>query len=312
MFVLRGIAVSLTFFVVLYSLVSLLVVCVWRGVTRLRGTSAQRFANVLFGLRVTPLLASALLTLIFAVPSFIIFEPRSTEEGIALPLALGLGCLLLFALGLFRVVAAQRKTARVVADWLTGANALDAGVNAPTFRADHGSPPLTLVGVCSPRVVVSRATIALLTADELQAAIGHEVAHMRSRDNLKKLIIHCSPFPGMARLESAWQETAELAADDGAVATLGEALDLAAALIKLSRLIPIRHTPAFTMALVSGSGSVTGRVERLLAWDETKACPASSRWGYAAPPVLAATLAALTLYGPALLETHRLTEWLVR
>ena len=312
MFVLRGIAVSLTFFVILYSALSLLVTLGWRGLTLLSGISARQLANSLFWLRVSPLLASALLTLIFAVPSFVIFEPRSIDEDIALPLVLGLGCCLLFALGIFRVIAAQRKTARVVADWLNGANALDAGVNTPTFRADHGTPPLALVGVCSPRVVVSRATVALLSADELRVAVRHEVAHMQSRDNLKKLAFHCSPFPGMTRLESAWQDSAELAADDGAVASRSDALDLAAALIKLSRLIPVRATPAFTMALVNGAGSVSGRVERLLAWHETEVRNGSSAWRYFIPPTLAGSLAVLALYGPALTVTHRLTEWLVR
>jgi hypothetical protein len=135
---------------------------------------------------------------------------------------------------------------------------------------------------------------------------------MRSRDNLKKLVFHCSPFPGMASLENAWHESAELAADDGAVASVSDALDLAAALIKLSRLIPVRNTPAFTMALVNGSGSVSGRVERLLAWHETETQNVPSVWAYLVPPALVASLTVLALYGPALTATHRLTEWLVR
>ena len=298
MFVLRGIAVSLMFFVLLYSILSLLVVLSWRGLTLFRKLSARGVERSLFWLRVSPLLASALLTLTFAVPSFVIFEPRAVDEDIALPLVLGLGCCLLFAIGMFRVIRAQRKTARVVADWMNGANVLDAGVNAPTFRADRGTPPLALVGVCSPRVVVSRDTVALLSADELRVAVRHEVAHMRSRDNLKKLAFHCSPFPGMTHLESAWQESAELAADDGAVASLSDALDLAAALIKLSRLIPVRNTPAFTMALVNGSGSVRGRVERLLAWHETGVRRASSLWRYLIPPAFAGSLAGLAVTLP--------------
>ena len=311
MFALRGIAVSLTFFVLVYSILSLLVVALWRAVTLWRGASAQVLANLLFWTRVFPLLASALLTLVFAVPSFVIFEPRSIHEDIALPLVLGLGCLLLFALGSFRVIAAQKKTARVVANWLKGANALDAGVVTPTFRADSGTPPLTLVGVCRPRVVVAKATVALLSSDELRVAVRHEVAHMRSRDNLKKLVFHCSPFPGMSGLENAWHEAAELAADDGAVASLADALDLAAALIKLSRLMPVR-TPAFTMALVNGSGSVRSRVERLLAWNGSGTRPVHNHWRYALAPALAGILAAAAAYGPVLVQTHRITEWLVR
>ena len=312
MFVLRGIAVSLTFFVLLYCLLSLMVVSGWRCLRFLRSASAQAQASLLFWARVFPLLASAFVTLGLVVPSFVLREPRSIHEDMGVPLVLGIACLLLFALGAFRVVAAQMRTSRVVADWLKGANALDAGVTAPAFRANRGTPPLTLVGVCSPRVLVSEATVALLNRDELRVAVRHEISHMRSRDNLKKLVFHCSPFPGMAGLENAWQEAAELAADDGAVTSICDALDLAAALIKLSRLIPLQGTPAFTMALVSGSGSVRGRVERLLAWDGSKVRPIQTRWRYVLPPLLATILCAIAVYGDVLTQTHRVTEWLVR
>jgi Zn-dependent protease with chaperone function len=312
MFVLRGIAVSLTFFVLLYCLLSCLVACTWRCVKFLRYTSALHRANVLFLLRAAPLMASVVVTLTLIAPSFVLLEPRSIEEDIAVPLVLALACLLLFALGLFRVVAAQKMSSRVVAEWLEGASMLDAGLAAPTFQANRATPPLTLVGVCSPKVVVSDRTVALLSADELRVAVRHEVVHMLSRDNLKKLVFQCAPFPGMSRLERAWQEAAELAADDGAVASVREALDLAAALIKLSRLIPVRRAPAFTMSLVGGPAFLSGRIERLLAWDNTKAYSFHANWSRAIAPVLAALLCAVVLYGPALTQTHRITEWLVR
>ena len=47
----------------------------------------------------------------------------------------------------------------------------------------------------------------------------------------------------MAKLESAWSEAAELAADDAAVSNLNDAVDLAAALVKLSRLVPVEAAP---------------------------------------------------------------------
>jgi hypothetical protein len=135
---------------------------------------------------------------------------------------------------------------------------------------------------------------------------------MRAHDNLKKLVFHCSPFPGMAGLESAWQDAAEMAADDGAVTNISEALDLATALIKLSRLIPVRSTPAFATALVGSSSSVRGRVERLLAWNERKTHQIQIPWRYALAPLLAITLCTVAVYGDVLTETHRITEWLVR
>ena len=312
MFVLRGIAVSLTFFVLLYCMLSLVVASGWRFLRLSQSSFAQHQANLLFWARVFPLLASAFITLILVVPSFVLREPRSIHEDMFLPLVLGIGCLLLFALGALRVVTAQMQASRVVADWLKDADALDAGVTAPTFRSNCGTPPLTLVGVCSPRVLVSDATVALLNRDELRVAVLHEIAHMQSRDNLKKLIFHCSPFPGMAGLENAWQEAAELAADDGAVTSISEALDLAAALIKLSRIMPVRGTPAFTMALVGSSSSVRSRVERLLAWNENKVRPIQIRWRYVLPPLLATILCTIAVYGDVLTQTHRVTEWLVR
>jgi Zn-dependent protease with chaperone function len=311
MFVLRGIAVSLTFFVLLYCFLSVLVVCAWRGVKRFCGASARGQENMLFWFRVFPLLASAAVTLTLTVPSFVLLEPRSIDEDMGVPLVLGFSCLVLLGFGLFRVVVAQRKSSRVVGEWLRGANILDLGVTAPTYQASRKSPPLALVGVCAPKVVVSETTVALLSAPELRVAVRHEVAHMRSRDNLKKLVFHCSPFPGMASLEGAWQEAAELAADDAAVSDFRDALDLAATLIKLSRLIPVTPTAAFTMTLVSGAGSVRVRVERLLAWDESRALDVHKPWLYAIS-ALAAILLAAVLYSPALTQTHRVTEWLVR
>ena len=312
MFLLRGIAISLTFFVLLYCLLSLIVALGWHYLRLSRMSSAQRHANLLFWARVFPLLASGFLTLLLVVPSFVLREPRSIDEDIFVPLVLGIACLFLFALGAFRVAAAQMRASRVIADWLKDANALDAGITAPTFRSNCGTPPLTLVGVYSPRVLVSEATVTLLNRDELRVAVAHEIAHMRSHDNLKKLVFHCSPFPGMSGLENAWQDAAELAADDGAVTSISEALDLATALIKLSRLMPVRNNPAFTMALVGGSSSVRGRVERLLAWNENKARPTQIRWRYALPPLLAMILCTIAVYGDVLTATHRITEWLVR
>ena len=77
---------------------------------------------------------------------------------------------------------------------------------------------------------------------------------MRRRDNLKKLLLRFVAFPGMAGLEAAWLEATEMAADDAAVSNAGEALDLAAALIKLSRLGPVEAPVDLTAALVHSPG----------------------------------------------------------
>jgi Zn-dependent protease with chaperone function len=313
MFALRGIAVSLAFFVMLYCLLSALVAVVWRSL-RLFQARQKSLANLLFAFRVLPFVASSFITFAFVVPSFDMLEPRAIDEGMgAMPLALGICALVLIACGCFRVIAAQAKTTRVVTRWLEGAHPMDAdaGAQMVTFCARREAPPLTLVGVRRPRVLVSESTVALLSHDELQIALKHELAHMQSRDNLKKLVFRFCPFPGMAELESAWSQTAELAADDAAVSNLGDAVDLAAALVKLSRLVPVEAAPVCTVGFVTGS--LSARVSRLLAWDEAgKTQRAWIRPWYAIPPALVALLCVFATYGPALALTHELTEWLVR
>jgi Zn-dependent protease with chaperone function len=323
MFALRGIAVSLTFFVLAYCLLSALVAVAWRSL-RLLHAAERSLAGLFFGLRVLPLVVSLVITFAFVVPSFQLLEPRSinTDEGIGtMPFALGICALLLIACGSFRVITAQTKTSRVVARWLEGARPLNVNVDAVgqaevqaravTFQSRREAPPLTLVGVGKPRVLVSESTVALLTPNELDIALKHELAHMQSRDNLKKLVFRFCRFPGMAKLESAWSQAAELAADDAAVSNLDDAVDLAAALVKLSRLVPVEAAPVCTVGFVTGS--ITARVARLLAWNETrKAQPMRMRPWHFIPPALVVLLCVLTTYGPALALTHEVTEWLVR
>ena len=75
-------------------------------------------------------------------------------------------------------------------------------------------------------------------------------------------------------LERAWREATEMAADDAAVSNVSEALDLAAAVIKLSRLAPLEPPAELTTALVhSPAESVNARVERLIAWSERRQNP---------------------------------------
>ncbi len=313
MFALRGIAVSLTFFVLLYCLFSGLVAVTWRSLKWLRATP-QVLSTLLFALRIFPLAASIVITFVFVVPSFQILEPRSVDEGMGtMPLTLGICALLLIGFGCFRVISAQARTSRVVARWLEGALPLNknAAAQTPTFQSRRETPPLTLVGVHHPRVLVSESTLALMTESELQIALKHELAHMQSHDNLKKLLFRFCPFPGMSKLESASSHTAELAANDAAVSQLDDEIDLAAALVKLSRILPVEVAPICTTGFVTGS--IVTRVTRLLAWDATgKVQLTRIRPWYAVPPVFVSLLFIIVTYSQTLALTHEVTEWLVR
>ncbi len=310
MFALRGIAVSLTFFVLLYSLLSAIVAIAWR-LLKWVNTTEQKRADLLFALRVLPLVSAAAITLGFVIPSFQLLEPRSIDEGLGtIPLALGICALLLVAYGCLRVITAQVMTSRVVARWLEDTRPLHSSEKTVALESRE-SPPLILVGVRHPKVLISESAVELLSNDELDISLKHEQAHMLSRDNLKKLLFRFCPFPGMAKLESAWSQTAELAADDAAVSKLENAVDLAAALVKLSRLASVETAAVCTVGFVTGS--VSARVARLLAWDEaTKKQPIRNWQRYAILPMSTVLFCVVVTYHPALALTHELTEWLVR
>lgn len=311
-FAARGIALSLTCFLPLYVCLSGLVVCGSGWLTRRwSNRTSWTTADLLFALRILPLAVSFFLTLGLMVPSFLLLEPRSSGEGVgAIPLILGFCSLVFFAVGGYKAVSAQARTARLVSGWLRGSTVLNAGV-ARLFRVHENAPALTVAGIRSPTMFISEAAAAVLTGPELQAALRHELAHARRRDNLKKLLLAFCAFPGMASLEEAWREAAEMAADDSAVADSREALELASALVKLSRLTAVNGSPELTTALLHSSAeSLRTRVERLMAWRGLEK-PGSCRW-YALAAALGMVIATGVLYTGALAQVHVVSEWLVR
>jgi Zn-dependent protease with chaperone function len=161
---------------------------------------------------------------------------------------------------------------------------------------------------------MSDAVEAVLNASELQSALRHELAHVRRRDNLKKLLLRFVGFPGMDALEVAWLQATEMAADDAAVSTASQALDLAAALIKLSRLSTLPPAPDIATTLVHAPlASVNARIERLIAWNGQQKKPTLAISPLYTVCVMVTTVAAVAVtYSQALVRVHTATEWLVR
>jgi hypothetical protein len=313
MFAARCIGISLAVFVLLYVPLSAAIGLAWKPLWRgIRPQSARGSANLLFALRLVPLALAGLFTLLFTLPSFLLLEPRSTNESVGTaPLLLGLCCLILIGGGIVRTAQAQIRTSRALLKWLADATVVEAGKPVPVFRTSTPAPAVTLAGVRAPKVLVSETALSVLTPPELRTALEHEVAHVRSHDNLKRLLFRLAVFPGMGALEDGWSEQAELAADAAAVSSPSEALDLAAALIKVSRLGSLQ--PEFTSALLHSSTALSLRVQRLFAWgDGPSATPSRPNWWLVLPPALAVLFTIVTTYGSALTGVHAVTEWLVR
>jgi BlaR1 peptidase M56 len=306
-FAARGVLVSLAFFAVVYCLVSALVVLTWEGVRRVCWKPSSSSVNLLFGLRILPFAFSVGVTVFFTFPSFWLLERRSLDEDTG-TFVLGLCSLLILGTGLFRMLWAEARTTHAVTRWRSSANS-GAGRIAPTTKASDGAPPLILVGIRRPKVMVSDIAVTVLSDDELEVAVRHELGHMRSWDNLKKLLISATPFPGMRSLEHAWHQEAELAADDSAVTNRREALALAAALIKLSRSSQLWAEPVLATGFVSGSTSIGVRLERLIEWRMASRRHLTTPWIILV--LFTMILGIVGNYGVALSITHRLTELLV-
>ena len=299
----------LAFFATVYCPLSLLLVFLWRGAKHLSQGTAANTANLLFGLRILPFALSAVVTVFFTFPSFWLLERKSPDEDAA-TFILALCSLLILGAGLFRVLRVQARTTRAVAQWLMGATTGGVDRHTLKLRASEGAPPLILVGFWKPRVMISDLATAALTDDELRVAVRHELGHARSWDNLKRVMVSSTPFPGMGDIECAWQEAAELAADEAAVANRQEALDLASALIKLSRFAQRWPRPLLATGLVSGSRTISLRVRRLLQW-RTAGRHAQPAGPWSLLALFAMFVAIAGNYGAALVFTHRLTELLV-
>jgi beta-lactamase regulating signal transducer with metallopeptidase domain len=316
MFAVRGIAVSFSMFFLLYSGLSVAVAILWARVwTHSERYSARHRADLLFAIRMLPLAISLAVTLAFTVPSFVLLEPHATREPVgAIPIVLGLCGLILLLRGILNAAAAVLRASATIATWVGNGLLVNRESSVPVLRISRVVPALTAAGIFRPLVLISEAVESVLNANELQSALRHELAHVRRRDNLKKLLLRFVAFPGMHALEVAWLQATEMAADDAAVSTASEALDLAAALIKLSRLGSLPLAPDIATTLVHAPlGSVNARIERLIAWNgQQKRSALSLSPLYMACVTLATLAAVVVTYSHALERVHVATEWLVR
>jgi Zn-dependent protease with chaperone function len=217
----------------------------------------------------------------------------------------------------WNAASALRRISSAASQWVSGASRLShpAGFSGQItlLRTTAVAPPLSAAGVFRARVWLSSKAEQVLSESELHSALRHEFVHVRRRDNLRKLFLRFVTFPGMAKLEAAWLEATEMAADDGAVSNALEALDLAAAVIKLSRFTPLTSPSELVTSLVNSPAELlNARVARLLAWSERREIPLPALWRKSALWAAATFLTLAFTYSHLLLRVHAATELLVR
>jgi Zn-dependent protease with chaperone function len=248
----------------------------WRALApRVQSWDASARARLLFTLRVSPPAAAAALVFALIVPAYLLHEPLDSGESVGVKLLL-LACVSAAGvlLACWRIARTWLATRRLARDWMRRAESFEVeGAQVPAFRIQHSFPVIAVIGVLRPRLFVASQVFTSLTPEELTAALAHERGHVEGRDNLKRALLQAGEdallhAPLGRSLRREWQRESEMAADEFAAADgPATALELASAIVKISKLIPhgARPTlPAGAHLLGDGDDGTSRRVRNLL------------------------------------------------
>ena len=327
MFFVLGLSIVLAALLLCNSCTSVISSLTWRvlGPRAVKRLSAASCATIVFLLRTFPIVLGIVCVCLLLTPAYLEHEPRDGHEPVSVKLAIiAFASAIGLAFALFRGLAAWRATSRLNSDWLRHAEPISLPlVKIPSYRIEHQFPVIAIVGVLRPRLFIAEQVLNSLRPEELIAAIEHEAGHVVANDNLRRgLMRACRDvlvmIPSGRLLDRAWVEASEAAADEYAAGRgRSVALDLASALVKIARLIPVGLKPAmpagaFLIAQDEVSG-VKARVRRLMELADQKRTAQGraliSRIPLWVPIVVTILVAALAANEPHVLATvHLLIE----
>jgi hypothetical protein len=231
-----------------------------------RRDSSSR-APILAAYRLLPSIAALVLTGVVLAPGYFRHEQRGELEGAGIVLAmLAAGGLCILLASVARLCRAALSAARLRRVWIAEGRAIEmAGAGLPVYAIASDFPLVAVLGAFRPRLFVSTSVLSACSASELSAIVEHERRHVSAFDNVVRLAMDAAPDAlRLTRVPEAlagsWHQAAEHRADDAA----GRRLDLASALVRVSRLAgapPPVNLPA--SALYRGEG-IEERVKRLL------------------------------------------------
>jgi len=281
MYFLLGISLVLAFVLIVNVAVAAVASAVWRAVSaHIKFLSPSAQARVIIGLRLMPVVLALCFVAALVAPSYLLLEPHDTGETVGLKMGvLALASSLAVLLAVFRVFRTWYVTRHLLKNWLSNSTEIKvAGIEGPVYQIEHPFPVIGVIGIFRPRVFVAAQVLTTLDEHEIAAAIDHENGHRESHDNLKRgLLRMCRDLvilPIGARLDAAWAETAERAADQyAAEQDPTSALDLASALVKIAKLVPSGMTPVLPDGayLVESGDDIASRILRLVDLAEGRA-----------------------------------------
>ena len=277
MYELLGICLVLASLLTINALASVATAACWRFIKKpLQSRSARTRAEILFAMRVGPPLLAFISVALFLVPSYLAYEPYASGEVVSKKLAT-LAILSATGVGfaLWRALRSWFATRSLQQEWLSSAVHITlGGISIPTFRFANSFPIIAVVGTVKPRLFIAEQVLEILSEEELTAAIAHEGGHLAAHDNFKRALLRACRdalmiVPCGRSLDRAWAEAAECAADEHAVQQNAEtALNLASALVKIAKMIPVGARASVPMAAflvgVEETRGVKARVRCLL------------------------------------------------
>jgi len=276
MYKLLGICLALASFFAVNVLASFAISLGWRSLESVtRSWSARARAELLFALRIGGPLVSVMLVSVLFVPAYIGYEPHATSEVVSKKLA---GLAMLSGVGVafagWRSLRSWSATAKLKRSWATLAREIKLpNINIPTFQIPHSFPIIAVVGTFRPRLFIADQVLRSLNQDELAAAIAHECGHLTAGDNLKRVLLRACRdllmiMPCGRSIDRAWSESVECAADEYAAQTGREvALNLASALVRIARMVPVgarAEMPVAAFLVGDETRGIKARVRRLL------------------------------------------------
>jgi len=278
--------------------------------------------GLLFSIRVFPVALGLATTLGLALPSFLLLEPKRSVEApepyLIVLASLALAILVFLSMRCAKFLFRSRKT---VKKWMQTSERLPISASVPVYQLQTPDSIIAVAGILRPKVFAGKAALATLTAEELLAAIAHELGHMHSLDNLKQFVLKFTRLPSffvsLGKIDAAWSAAAELVADANALRYGTSPLELSSAIVKVGRLkaVPI---DAFSVAAchlippADGSPTLAVRIQHL---QEALEVPSRSRMQakYGSSATLLVAVAVYVAALPSLLPVvHRWMEWLVR
>ncbi len=135
------------------------------------------------------------------------------------------------------------------------------GVPAAELRLSSTIAPISfVVDARKPTVVISETLFSLLSKDELEAVMAHELAHIKNSDTALKALVTAYrtalPHDPVIRLvEAAFHREREMVADETAVKATKKPLSLASALLKIYEAFPRGNLRSYGTLSILGAGT---------------------------------------------------------